>query len=747
MAVVEKKPEVKTSSAFDRLAIASLAGVVYLLGSLAVAFKAVPALCQLLGLSTVPLLPSALSLAAVVTLAVVGYRLMGGTHSRLGLRAGIFLGFVFLAVWALFTRWVGGIVEGSAYNGWLKDTSFGVGVGITVALSLVVGYWLVRLFCSAGFEKRIVAFEEAGWFTFKTYKQGQGVRVRRGTILGVLLMAGSGIWVMMNNRLLERGSANWELNVPFTGQVAVNDLGDALRATKDGRPLLDAEKAKDFRVVSVGVAGMKKPLENALVEQQNRLALVEQKLAETSDKDAEKPLKEEKERLIQEKARLEAWVTQLKTVEENTSNFKEGATVERKTLLEVVKPLAEQKRKDLDRLIERLQTSAKTLDEDIKKAQGNPALRSELTAERTLLAGWLEKLRAFRPVLAEEADGNLSGRVFLLQEELKRFLKIEEDQAAERRKADLQAQTRRSLKDELQWIADWVNKEPLPLAAYLFDRHMVRDLDADLDPLRYRVIRSDIPADYTVTLKSPVPEDKKSAIVAAVKSTTRLDTKLAEELVTKAQSEPVVVRERIDEKTANEIRTKLEEAGAAVTVEEYARDFSRLTTESHRFKRNEIVPKSTFQAALDELKPVGKNREEQEAKRLSDESLTKLAPEAKPTKGTTTYASIMLLPSVRFTVPLLLMALAIWVAWRIVNLPSFADFLIATEAEMNKVSWTTRQRLVQDTIVVLMTMVLMAFFLFLVDVAWGKLLSSKPIEVLKIAKPTAKNDQQKQQRW
>ena len=50
----------------------------------------------------------------------------------------------------------------------------------------------------------------------------------------------------------------------------------------------------------------------------------------------------------------------------------------------------------------------------------------------------------------------------------------------------------------------------------------------------------------------------------------------------------------------------------------------------------------------------------------------------------------------------------LWRAWRgMVNFPAFADFLIATEAEMNKVSWTTRKRLVQDTIVVLTTVVLM----------------------------------------
>ncbi len=34
---------------------------------------------------------------------------------------------------------------------------------------------------------------------------------------------------------------------------------------------------------------------------------------------------------------------------------------------------------------------------------------------------------------------------------------------------------------------------------------------------------------------------------------------------------------------------------------------------------------------------------------------------------------------------------ALWLAWRVVNVPSFADFLIATEAELNKVSWTTRR--------------------------------------------------------
>src|SRR5207248_6166058 len=107
---------------------------------------------------------------------------------------------------------------------------------------------------------------------------------------------------------------------------------------------------------------------------------------------------------------------------------------------------------------------------------------------------------------------------------------------------------------------------------------------------------------------------------------------------------------------------------------------------------------------------------------------------------------LTLLPDPQYTFPILFAGFSLWLAYRVVNFPAFADFLIATEAEMNKVSWTTRKRLVQDTVVVLVTMVLMAVFLFVVDVAWGKLLSSKPIEVLQIAPSKAKSDPT-QQKW
>jgi preprotein translocase subunit SecE len=104
------------------------------------------------------------------------------------------------------------------------------------------------------------------------------------------------------------------------------------------------------------------------------------------------------------------------------------------------------------------------------------------------------------------------------------------------------------------------------------------------------------------------------------------------------------------------------------------------------------------------------------------------------------YAQLTLLPSIQYTVPLLLILGSIWLAWRTVNMPAFADFLIATEGEMNKVSWTTQKRLIQDTIVVLVTVFLMAVFLFVVDYGWKTIL--QPLGVLHI--PKISQEQQKQ---
>ena len=103
---------------------------------------------------------------------------------------------------------------------------------------------------------------------------------------------------------------------------------------------------------------------------------------------------------------------------------------------------------------------------------------------------------------------------------------------------------------------------------------------------------------------------------------------------------------------------------------------------------------------------------------------------------------ITLLPDLAFTVPLVLMAASLWFAWRAVNFPPFADFLIATEAEINKVSWTPRKALIRDTMVVLTSLVLITVFLFVIDVFWGWLLSRELVGVLPTAaeKPEIKKE-------
>ncbi len=81
--------------------------------------------------------------------------------------------------------------------------------------------------------------------------------------------------------------------------------------------------------------------------------------------------------------------------------------------------------------------------------------------------------------------------------------------------------------------------------------------------------------------------------------------------------------------------------------------------------------------------------------------------------------SLTAITDAKFSVPLVLGLATLWLAWRAINIPAFADFLIATEAEMNKVSWSSRKRLIQDTIVVLVTTLLLTLFLLVVDLFWG----------------------------
>ena len=68
--------------------------------------------------------------------------------------------------------------------------------------------------------------------------------------------------------------------------------------------------------------------------------------------------------------------------------------------------------------------------------------------------------------------------------------------------------------------------------------------------------------------------------------------------------------------------------------------------------------------------------------------------------------------------PTAIAVIGAWVAYRLVSMPNFADFLIAVEAEMSKVSWPTRTELMRGSIVVLLTIIILAGLLFLFDLGW-----------------------------
>ncbi|MBI1916239.1 MAG: preprotein translocase subunit SecE [Planctomycetes bacterium] len=609
---VKNTPETRTPSLFDRLSAVSLAGVVYVLGTVGIVFKGLPALWEQLGLPSDSFMGVALEgaalLAVLVVLLVVGVRLMGPT-ARPGLRAGIFTGLVLLLVLTLVGRWLGGILEGWVYDGgWFPGNEAMVGGILAGVIVGLLALWVLRIFFRRGFENWLVRFEEQGWFSGKAFKPGQGLRVRRGTILGILLLAGSGIWVLVNRGTL--GSGGWEINIPFTGQFVVEDIGDAGSA-------LESTPPQQYRVVDPG------------------------------------------------------WAEGLE--EGTTLSFDRATELDEK----VLGPLAATKKKELDGLIADLLTQAldkarvqkssvKTL-ADLQKALNAPRESTERVTDPEVarLVGRIEELKRFEPLLGEKTGLKRFGA----QREIDRYVLAEQEREKERKKVSKESTAGTASSSAVELVVRWTDRNRLPILAPVLERFRVRDINKDLDPLSFRIVR-DTP------LQFPTGAGDESWIW---------------------------------------------------------------------FKPGEIVNQRDFE---DKVEAIKKELTARGERGVDVEDLAKkAAPPTKPMEGHVVYASITLLPAVRFTIPLLLLLLTIWLAWRVVNLPTFGDFLIATEAELNKVSWTTRARLWQDSLVVLTTMLLMALFLFVVDIAWGKILSWNPIGVLQVKTQTEKPKDEANLKW
>ncbi len=203
-----------TPRPLDRLAVSSLVGALYVLAGLGTVFYLLPALWwDWLGLGRTPVIGTLLILFMVLTAGAWAYGAVRLTRTTppAGMKSGIFCGLLELLIIGLVTCGVGNWIEAST----LGQTQPAICIGIIAVLGVVLLAVGVRYFFHQTFKRWLVILEEQGWFDFAPYKKSQGQRVRRGTILGVIAIAVSGIYTMLAHRTLESGPQNWQVPIPF----------------------------------------------------------------------------------------------------------------------------------------------------------------------------------------------------------------------------------------------------------------------------------------------------------------------------------------------------------------------------------------------------------------------------------------------------------------------------------------------------------------------------------------------------
>ena len=73
-----------------------------------------------------------------------------------------------------------------------------------------------------------------------------------------------------------------------------------------------------------------------------------------------------------------------------------------------------------------------------------------------------------------------------------------------------------------------------------------------------------------------------------------------------------------------------------------------------------------------------------------------------------------------YGIPLVVFAGVVAGVYLAVNRPRSADFMIATEGEMKKVSWSSKREIIGGTKVVITTTFILALMLYVVDVGFSK---------------------------
>jgi preprotein translocase SecE subunit len=228
---VKNASEAASRSPLDRLAVSSLAGVVYVLGTIGVVFYAVPAAWDaLLGPSIAAAMGSFVNVAlkllamagAATGLVILAFRMVGPSPAK-GLRAGTgiaIISLLFIGWLTLIFGWILQAIIGSS------DAVYIPGLAATGAVGLGLLYLFLRMFFRPSFEDTLGSIEEQGWFSATMYKGSQGQRVRRGTMLAILLLGGCGIYTLLSHHTLEAGATDWTVTLPFMGGRYLVLLGD-----------------------------------------------------------------------------------------------------------------------------------------------------------------------------------------------------------------------------------------------------------------------------------------------------------------------------------------------------------------------------------------------------------------------------------------------------------------------------------------------------------------------------------------
>jgi len=254
MAVAVKTSQgARSSGTTGGLVLYSFVGVIYLAATIAIVFDLLPRLWwsawEGMGAAQATIvggsLLAILELAAAVGLLWGGARLLGRNPVP-GVRAGVFVGFLGLLGVLLLTRWAGRLFEGYVFDSRSFSPQTGaILTGVVGGLSLAV--W-AYVFTRAWMRRVVVGLEEGGWFHATVYKGNQGRVVRRGTIIGILLLIGAGVYSLMHSGMLRRGPSDWALSIPFTGKVAVERMGDVRGYVHD----LPATAKKEVQIKWVG---------------------------------------------------------------------------------------------------------------------------------------------------------------------------------------------------------------------------------------------------------------------------------------------------------------------------------------------------------------------------------------------------------------------------------------------------------------------------------------------------------------